>query len=361
MSRVLFLVNHDVVIYNFRLELVEELLRNRHEVFISCPYGDRIGDLKEMGAIHKNISIDRHGLNPVKDLLLIGRYKRLIKEVKPDIIFSYTIKPNIYGAIAAKRYGVPLVANITGLGTAVENPGFKQKICVALYRYAFKKVQKVFFQNKENLSFFLDNKIIKNKYELLCGSGVNLEKFRPIPYPAGKVIKFAFVGRIMKEKGIDYFLEAAKKTREKYDNAEFHVYGFVESEYRGKLKQFVEEGVVIYHGMVKDNKSIYKDIHCLVFPSFYPEGISNVLLEAGASARPLITTDRAGCREVIDDGVNGFMVPVHNQRVLEDRIELFLKLSNATREEMGKKSREKVEKEFDRKIVVDKYLKELRQ
>lgn len=359
MSRVLFLVNHDVVIYNFRLELVEALLQQKHEVYISCPYGDRINDLTKLGAKHFDITIDRHGMNPLKDLKLIKQYKKLIKSIKPDIVFSYTIKPNIYGAIAARKYHVPFVANITGLGTAVENGGIKQKICIFLYKIAFKKVRKVFFQNTANQQFFIDHKIALGKHDLLPGSGVNLERFKPLPYPDQSIIRFVYIGRIMKEKGVDYYLEAARYIKDKYPNTEFHVCGFTEKEYQGKLQEYIDKGLIIYHGMVKDVREIHKITHCLVFPSYYPEGISNVLLEAAACARPIITTDRAGCKETVDNEISGIIVPTHNQKSLNEALIKFIEMNYEDKRKMGLIGRAKVEKEFNRQIVVKKYLEAL--
>lgn len=360
MSKVLFLVNHDVVIYNFRLELVERLLADGHEVVISSPYGDRIEDLKNLGCDYKEIAISRHGVNPVKDLKLIKSYKKLLREVKPDIVFSYTIKPNIYGAIACKSKKIPIVVNITGLGTAVEQKGILQFITLSLYKYAFRKVKKVFFQNEENQRFFIRHKIALNRQELLPGSGVNLKRFPILEYPGDEIIKFVFVGRIMKEKGIDYYLKTAEYIKLKYSNTEFHVCGFVEAEYKGKLEDFIRRGIIIYHGLVKDVSEIHKQMHCLVFPSYYPEGMSNVLLEAEASGRPVITTDRAGCREAVDDGKTGFLIPLKNQEALNQAIEKFILLSNVQRKEMGIAGRKKVEREFDRNIVVNKYIDELK-
>ena len=359
MSKVLFLVNHDVVIYNFRLELVECLLEDGHQVIISCPYGEKIDKLKEIGAIHYDIEIDRHGTNPIKDLKLIRIYKKLLKKEKPDIVFSYTIKPNIYGAIACKQIGIPCVANITGLGTAVEYPGIKQKIAILLYKYAFNNIRKVFFQNKENEKFFQENKIALGKHDILPGSGVNLERFPLQDYPDDETIKFVFVGRIMKEKGIDYFLSSADYISSKNYHAEFHVCGFLEKEYEGKLKEYVNSGKVIYHGMVSDMKEIYKNMHCVVFPSYYPEGLSNVLLEAAASGRPVITTDRAGCREAVDNGKSGIIVPIKDQNSLDKSLEYFLHINYIDKKNMGIAGRKKIEKDFDRQIVVQKYLNEL--
>lgn len=360
MSKILFLVNHDVVIYNFRLELVERLLADNHQVVISSPYGERIEDLKRLGCEYKQIELSRHGMNPIKELSLIFSYKKLLKEIKPDIVFAYTIKPNIYGAIACRSMNIPCVANITGLGTAVENGGIAQKITVLLYKYAFTKIQKVFFQNTENRQFFVDHKIAIGKHDLLPGSGVNLQRFVPLEYPCGDKVEFAFISRIMKEKGVDQFLEAAEYIKGKYPNTVFHVCGFCEQAYEATLKDLTDRGIIIYHGMVRDVKTVLKDIHCTIHPTYYPEGLSNVLLESSACARPIITTNRSGCREVIDDGVNGYIVKQKDSNDLIEKIEKFLKLGIDERRTMGLAGRAKVEREFDRQIVVEKYLNEMR-
>lgn len=359
MSRVLFLVNHDVVIYNFRLELVERLLADGHQVVISSPYGERIEDLKKLGCEYHEIKLSRHGMNPVKEMLLIGEYKKLIKGVSPDIVFSYTIKPNIYGAIACRAMGVPCVANITGLGTAVENGGAVQTITVMLYKYAFSNIQKVYFQNTENMQFFVDKRIAIGKHDLLPGSGVNLQRFIPLEYPSPEKVEFAFISRIMKEKGIDQYLEVAEYIRKKYPDTVFHVCGFCEQAYEEKLKQLHDRGVIIYHGMVRDIKGVLQHVHCTIHPTYYPEGLSNVLLESSACARPIITTNRSGCREVIDDGVNGYIVKQQDSHDLIEKLEKFLSLSWEEKKNMGLAGRKKVEMEFDRQIVVEKYCKEI--
>ncbi len=358
MSKVLFLVNHDVVIYNFRLELVERLIAEGHQVVISSPYGERIEDLKKLGCEYHEISMSRHGTNPIKEIALIHQYKKLIRSVSPDIVFTYTIKPNIYGAIACRSAKVPCVANITGLGTAVENDSIVQKITIGLYKYAFKKIQKVYFQNTENMQFFVDHRIALNKHGLLPGSGVNLQRFVPIEYPNDEKTEFAFISRIMKEKGIDQYLETAKYIRKKYPDTVFHVCGFCEQAYENQLRKLHNNGIIVYHGMLRDVKPLLKDIHCTIHPTYYPEGMSNVLLESCACARPIITTDRPGCREVIDDGVNGYVVKERDSADLIEKVEAFLSLSYEQKKEMGLRGREKVEREFDRNIVVEKYLKE---
>lgn len=360
MKKILFMVNHDVVIYNFRLEIVERFINDGHEVHISSPYGERIEDLKDLGAIYHEIKMERHGMNPKDELRILNEYKKLLKEVKPDICLGFTIKPNIYGAIVARKYGIPFVANITGLGTAVENPGLSQKISILLYRYAFKSVQRVFFQNEENKKFFDDHGLAKGKGLIIPGSGVNLNRYPCREYPEDGVIKFAFISRIMKEKGIDQYLDAAEEIRKRYgDKVEFHVCGFCESEYDGRLQKEAEKGNVVYHGMIRDVTGFMGDMHCVIHPTYYPEGISNVLLEACATGRPIITTDRSGCREVVDDGVNGYMIPCQSSEKLIEAVEKFLGLSWNKKKAMGLAARKKVEKEFDRQIVVEKYVEEV--
>lgn len=359
MKRVLILVNHDIVIYNFRLELVERLLQEGYEVWVSSPYGERIEDLKALGCKYVETELSRHGMNPLAEFKLLQFYKKIIRETKPDIVFTYTIKPNIYGAMACKQMKVPCVANITGLGTAVENGGLSQKLTVILYKMAFQKIRRVFFQNEENRQFFVEQKIAVDKHGMLPGSGVNLTRFAPIEYPSEETIEFAYLARIMKEKGIDHYLEAAKYIHAKYVNTVFHVCGFCEAEYDGKLQDYVDDGSVIYHGLVRDVREIHKKVHCIVNPTYYPEGLSNVLLEACASARPIITTDRSGCREVIDDGVNGFIVKQKDTEDLIKQIEKFIALTYEQKKAMGLAGRAKVEREFDRQIVVQKYMDEI--
>ena len=360
--KILILANNSVGLYKFRKELLEAFLANKHEVFISLPNGDFIEEMQQMGCIFFETEISRHGKNPITDLALTKKYCSIIKSVKPDFVFTYTIKPNVYGGIACQFCKVPYVANVTGLGTAVENGGILQKITLALYKTGLRKAKRVFFQNQANQNFMLKHKVVKGAYSLLPGSGVNLERFIPLPYPnETDGIHFVFISRIMREKGIVQYLDAALSLRAKrsYPPLFFHICGFCEPEYEGKLDECVKNGTVIYHGMVRDVREIHKISHCTIHPSFYPEGISNVLLESCACARPIITTNRSGCREVVDDCVNGFVVKQSDSEDLIQKIERFLALSHEQKMQMGLAGRAKVENEFDRRIVVDAYLKEM--
>lgn len=354
--KILILVNHEIVIYNFRKELVDELLNKGYKVYISCPYGKKIDYFIENGCIFKDINIDRHGINPIKDLIIINEYKRLIREIEPNFILTYTIKPNIYGSIAAKSTQVPVIANITGLGCAVENGGILQKISVLMYKYAFSNINTVFFQNKENMNFFKERKIAVTKHKLLPGSGVNLNQFQPLDYPNKETVEFVFISRIMKQKGIDQYLDAARFIKNKYPFTRFHICGFCEEEYENTLNNYEIQNIVKYHGLVSDIREILKDIHCTIHPTYYPEGMSNVLLESCACARPIITTNRSGCREIVDDTINGYVVKQQDSESLIEAIEKFLELTNEQRKQMGLSARKKVEEEFDRNIVISRYL-----
>lgn len=358
-KKVLILVNHVVVIYNFRKELVERLLSEGYQVIISSPYGEKIDELVSMGCNYIELTIERHGTNPIKELKLVNYYKKLMKDVRPDVVLTYTIKPNIYGGMAAKKFDIPCIANITGLGTAVENKGILQRITVMLYKNAFSNIQRVFFQNTENMKFFEDNDIATERHKLIPGSGVNLEHFHVLDYPPKETIEFVFISRIMKEKGIDLYVEAATYITEKYPNTKFHICGFCEESYEETLRELQEKGIITYHGMIGDVREVLKITHCTIHPTYYPEGLSNVLLESAASGRPIITTDRSGCREVVDNGTNGYMINQKDTKDLIEKIELFINLPYEDKKKMGLEGRSKVEKEYDRQIVVDAYLKEI--
>lgn len=358
MKTVLIVSNVTGGLYSFRRELIEQLTEKYRVVILASDNG-RVEELKNLGCELIETNFDRHGTNPLSELKLISLYKQYMKSIKPDIVLTYTIKPNIYAGMACAALKIPYVANITGLGTAVENPGLMQKITIPLYRYGLRKAQKVFFQNTENQDFMLSRKMISGEYDLLPGSGVSLENYQLLEYPDGDTVDVIFISRIMKEKGIDQYLDAAKAIRAKYPNTRFHVCGNCEQSYQTVLEELHDAGIIIYHGRINDIPGMHRISQCTIHPTYYPEGMSNVLLESCACGRPIITTDRAGCREIVDDGVNGFVVKQKDSQDLIDKIERFLKLSIVERKTMGLAGRAKVEKEFDRNIVIRKYMDEI--
>lgn len=359
--KVLILANNDGGLFHFRRELIETFVDEGHEVVCNLPDGELVPNIVDLGARFVPCDLlQRHGTNPIAELKLISFYELLLRDEQPDIVFTYTIKPNVYGGMACGKLGIPYVVNITGLGTAVENGGLMQKLTLFLYKRGLRKAQKVFFQNAENRDFMLERGVVSGSYDLLPGSGVNLERFPVLDYPNDEIVRFVFLARIMKEKGIEQYLDAASYITKKYSNTEFHVCGACEVEYAGRLEECEKDGTVIYHGCVSDVLPIHRISSCTVHPTYYPEGMSNVLLESCACARPIITTNRSGCREIVDDGVNGYVVRQEDSEDLIRAIELFVALSNEERKELGLAGRRKVVSQFDRNIVVSKYLKEMK-
>lgn len=360
MKKVLILANNDVGLYNFRKELLEKLLDEKYEVYISLPGGKRVEDLKKLGCKFIDTSIDRRGVNLITDLKLLLNYFKILKEVNPDIVLTYTIKPNIYGSIACRFKKIPYIVNITGLGTAIESGNLLSKILLKLYKFALKKAKCIFFQNDANKDLFERKKIIHNNARRIPGSGVNIVKNAYVDYPNNKIIKFLFVGRVMQAKGIEEFLEAAKIIKEKYKNTEFIILGgYDEEKYKEKVEEYAEKNIVKYEGFQSDVRKYMIECNCLILPSRFGEGMANVLLEAASTGRPIIASNIFGCKEAIDDGKNGYIVEVKSVDSLVEKIEKFLNLSYEEQREMGLKGREKMEKEFDRNIVINAYMEEI--
>lgn len=360
MKKVLILVNRDFVLYNFRLELVERLLKDGYEVYISLPYGERVDEMVEMGCKFYPIVIDKRGKNPFKDFGLIQQYKKLFRTIRPDIILTYTTKVNIYAGIYAGKMHIPYLMNISGLGTAVEYKSPLQSIMIGLYRKAAKKTSCLFFQNQENEEFFENHHMYNGKKCRIPGSGVNLERWYLMDYPSDEQgVDFLYIGRVIKQKGIEEYLEAAKQIRKEYPNTTFHVLGPCDGDYEGMLAEYQNQGIIQYHGMVPDTREYLLHAHCTIHPSYYPEGISNALLESAACGRPIITTNRSGCRETVEDGKTGFVFEQKNEEQLLMCIRKFMQMDNEARREMGIAGRKKMEKEFNRQIVIDAYMREI--
>ncbi len=298
-------------------------------------------------------------MNPLQDLALYREYCRLVRRGKPSAVLTYTIKPNIYGGMACAALKVPCLANITGLGSALENPGLLGKLAAFLYRMGLNKDAVVFVQNPSNRDFVLNRRLAKEEQvRLLPGSGVNLEHFALLPFP--EETGFLFISRVMKEKGIEEFLDAAKKLKAEQPQLTFTILGACEEDYAGQLAGLVHSGVIEYPGKVPDTRPYLEKAQCQVHPSFYSEGMSNVCLEAAASGRAVITTDHPGCREAVIDGVSGYLVKPRDAASLENAMRAFLALSHEERKAMGLAGRKHMEEHFDRRIVVGEYLEMIR-
>ena len=363
MNKILILANNSVGLYNFRFELIEELIKQNYEVYFSLPESaedEKVRLLIDAGAIHMQTDIDRRGINPFKDLKLIKQYRKVINNVRPDIILTYTIKPNIYGAYVAEKFNKTVIMNITGIGTSLNDSKLKYLI-INLYKYACRKSEIVFFQNESNLSFFINNNIVDiNKTITVPGSGVNTNRFIPDKKKReDKLIRFLFIGRLMKEKGIEEYLYVADKITKEYANVEFQILGpFEENQYKAIIGNNMNLNIK-YLGISADVRNEIKEVDCIVNPSYH-EGMSNVLLEGASMGKPLIASNIPGCMEIIEDGHNGYLFNVKSSESLQEKLVKFIDLDINEKDIMGQNSRMKIIKEFDRKIVINEYVKSIK-
>lgn len=357
---ILVLSNNMGGLYSFRKEVLLALKNAGHEIIIGAPYDEKTYLFKDIKFKLIDTKFNRRGMNPLKDVLLMIRYAKILRKTKANLLLSYTIKPNLYGGMASHLCGVPQIANITGLGSAVEKSGWLQHLTIFLYKIGLRYTNTVFFQNEANKLFCEQHRMTKGKVKIIPGSGVNLQHHYLQDYPTSDApIRFIFISRLLREKGIEEYLSAAQRIRKKYPNTEFHILGRCEEDYEDFVNQLQKENIIIYHGVQIDVRPYIGQCHCTVHPSFYPEGMSNVLLESCAAGRPIITTARPGCGEIVDEGINGFVVKQQDALDLVDKIEKFIILPYEKKKSMGLASRHKVEREFDRQIVVDAYLQEV--
>ncbi|MBR4723977.1 MAG: glycosyltransferase family 4 protein [Clostridia bacterium] len=356
--KILILTNLDMGLYKFRKELICELCK-KNRVIAALPCGEYIEALRDLGLECIDFEFKRRGMNPFRDFCQLIRYIKLIKNTKPDVVLTYTIKPNVYGGMACRYLKVPYMANVTGLGTAIENGGILSLLAKKLYRIGLSDAKCVFFQNEENQRVFKEWEIVKNNYRLIPGSGVNLNTYPLEEYPKDdENIRFLFIGRVMKDKGIDELLEAIENIHKKHKNVSLDIIGICEEDYEQRLADVEKKGFVRYHGRQKEVNSFIKDAHCCVLPSYH-EGLANVMIESASTGRPVITTRVPGCIETFEEGVTGFGCEPKSAESLTAAMEKFLALSQAEREQMGKNGRKKAENEFDRKFVVDAYMEEI--
>ena len=355
---ILILANYDVGLYQFRKELIAELLKDNN-VTISLPYGELVDNLKDMGCKFIDTPVDRRGINPVTDLILLKNYFSLIKKEKPDLVITYTIKPNVYGGVVCRFLKVPYAENITGLGTTFQNEGLLKTLVTFMYKTALKKAKTVFFENTENKQIFIDEKIVKeNQTCLLNGAGINLEHYKAYEYPDSNETRFLFVGRVMKEKGVDELFSAMEKLRADSINCSLDLVGMFDEDYSEIIKKYEAEGWLHFHGYQKDVRPFINNAHCFVLPSWH-EGMANTNLECAASARPIITSNIHGCLEAVEDGVTGFLCEKQNADDLYKVMKKFTELSFDERKLMGLAGRKRMEEIFDKKKVVEETINNL--
>jgi glycosyltransferase involved in cell wall biosynthesis len=366
-------------IYNFRRGMLKVFLEEGHRIVCIAPRDDYAEKLGALGFEYREIRMNNKGTNPFEDAKLIVDFYKVFKSVRPDVLLHYTIKPNIYGSMAAGLLGIPVISNISGLGTVFLNDGFSSKIARLLYKIALRTPKKVFFQNAQDRELFIHSRLVNaQKTDLLPGSGIDTARFAPRRQrtPDGTV-RFLFIARLVKDKGIGEYVEAARQIHqshapeevlsEEMTNDQLPKFQILGAYYPGnptaitaaEMKTWEAEGIVEYLGTSDDVASVIADADCVVLPS-YREGLSRVLLEAAAMGKPIVTTNVPGCREVVDDGVNGYLCGVKDAGSLAEAIAKMVALSEEARRGMGRKGREKVEREFDEKIVIDRYREAIR-
>lgn len=364
MNKTIALLNcHGDDVFCFRREIINALIEKGNKIILSCPDSHRLDIFRNnKSIIIEDVEIDRRGTNPLKDLKLTLAYIKLFKKYRPDIVCTFTIKPNIYGSIAADIFKIPHINNITGLGSGFQNSGFVLKVAKKLYRIALKKSILVLFQNKENESIAIEAGMIGDNLQHKCipGSGVNLEHFVcTLKEENENLVVFNYIGRILHDKRIDDYLEAAQQIKKKHVSVQFNVIGFIEStekHYKKLLKDLEQQNIIHYCGNVDDVRPFIQKSDATIHPSSYGEGMSNVLLETAATGRAIITTDISGCKEIVDDGISGFIYKAEDVAQLVTKIEKFLSISKSERAKMGLNGRKKVELYFNRNIVVNEYL-----
>jgi len=375
MKKVVIAQNISFYAWHMRFNLAKALRENGYEVIFVSSSDQFISSDKKIsssGDIYSqkikeefqyfDISISRKGTNPLTDIKTLYEFYKTYKIIKPDIILHYTAKPNIYGTIAANLLGIPVINNIAGLGTLFIKQSPLTTIVKKLYKFSQKRANKVFFQNTDDMNLFINNSLItRDQCSLLPGSGVDLKKFAPIETKKeNSTVKFLLIARLLKDKGLLEFIDAIKIIKSSYQNVHFEILGALDhgnktAISKETLQTWIDDKLINYLGVTDDVKSVIAASDCVVLPS-YREGVPRSLLEASAMGKPIIASNAVGCKEVVEDGITGYLCEVKNSLDLAKQLEKMINLSNSERETMGKKGREKIVKEFDEKIVFDRYL-----
>ena len=362
MKKILMVGNTDFSIYNYRKELVEKLINENYEVYVMAPKSNYFNELLQLGCKFYNINLSSYSINPFFEIKTIIDIYYKIKKIKPDIILTYTIKPNSYVGFISRILKIPYIVNITGLGIAIENGGILQKISLFILKIGIKKANTIFFQNQDNYNF-LTNKFHNSELSnLIPGSGVNLIEHPFVEYPPieNNIIHFLFIGRIIKSKGIEELFDLILYLEKKYKtNFHFHICGSNSEDYKEKFSKICQFENVTYHGKVKNIHSFIADSHAVILPTHH-EGMANVLLEAAATGRPVLASNIPGCIETFDENISGLSFEVKNSKSLIATVEKFINLSFEDKKKMGIKGREKIEKEFNREIITNLYFSKIK-
>jgi glycosyltransferase involved in cell wall biosynthesis len=350
-------------LWNMRRELIKVMVAAGHEVVAVAPPDEYAPRLATLGCRFVALPMDNRGTHPGRDALLLWRFWRLLQRERPDAFLGYTVKPNVYGSLAAHALGIPVINNIAGLGSVFIRGGPLAWLVRQLYRLALRRSVKVFFQNADDQGLFVEGGLVRpGSCDLLPGSGVDLARFALVPLPFRRVapMRFVLIGRLLRDKGVVEFVEAARIIRARWPDVQCCLLGFVDvlnpaAISRAEVDAWVRAGDIHYLGASDDVRQEIAQADCIVLPS-YREGTPRSLLEAAAMGRPIITTDAVGCREVVEDGRNGFLCKAADAKDLAEKMEHILRLSGDERTRMGLEGRRMMEERFDEKIVLRKYL-----
>jgi len=359
--RIAIVLNTSWNIYNFRMNFVCSLLDKGYEVHTIAPYDDYTHLLQEAGCIYHKVRMDSRGANPIKDSALIMELFMIYRKIKPDFILHYTIKPNVYGTLAASLLKIPVINNVCGLGTVFLKDNLVSLVAMALYKISFRFADKVFFQNPDDLKLFLDRNLVpKEAVDLLPGSGIDLKKFQPMPYRRNEKFTFLLISRLITDKGVLEYIDAIKKLRSQGLEARFQVLGSMDPKHKRGIKtevikDWINTGLIEYLGTTNDVREHIRNADCIVLPS-YREGTPHTLLEAASSSKPIIATDVPGCNHVVKDNVNGLLCKLKDADDLAAKMTTMAGLSDHTLQQFGKNGRAKMEAEYDESVVINKYL-----
>lgn len=357
MSKILIITNHSYMLYRFRLELIRELMKH-HEVVLSMPFVGHEEDFQALGLRCIDTPVDRRGINPKTDLKLFCKYRKLLKQEKPDLVITYSIKPNIYAGIACTMAKIPFCANVQGLGTAFQKKGLALFVAL-LYKTAFRKVRTVFFENVGSMEEFCEKTgFSPNRCTVLSGAGINLKEYPCQAYPTNSVPHFLYLGRIMKEKGMDELFAATERLHSEGEHFILDMVGFFEDGYKDKVEELQRLGILQFHGFQQEPRPFYGAADCVVLPSYH-EGMSNVLLEGAAIGRPVITSRIHGCMEAVVEGESGYLCEVKNADSLYEAMKRLLRLPCSERAAMGLRGRRHMEEKFEKGKVVQATIKKL--
>lgn len=358
-------INTSWNVVNFRAGLVRALVGHGHEVIAVTPTDAHSPRIADLGARFVALEMDGRSRSPLHDIGLALKYRAIFKRERPDIYLGFTIKPNLYGSMAAHSLGIPVINNITGLGKTFVGGGWLNRIVTMLYRVALSRSRTVFFQNRDDLALFAARQLVDDGViRLLPGSGVDLDRFRPGQpgSDTSKPFTFLLVARLLWAKGIAQYVEAARQIRKSRPDTRFIIVGMidefgVDGVPRSTLDEWQTEGVIEYLGPADDVRPHIAAADCLVLPTYYPEGTPRILLEGAAMGKPLLTTDIPGCRDVVEDGVTGRLCAPRRVDALHAAMADLRDLEPTALVAMGSAARRKAEQDFDEQIVIRHYLK----